>query len=119
MTGTSIGIDLNNNNTVNNSGTITTNGVGIGNVYGINSNGPLTVTNSGTIGRVDLVDPGNTDLAGINEEGTGLTVTNTSTGVIQGDVAIQAAGTPSVMTVVNSGLISGNRRRRRNGDQRR
>jgi uncharacterized protein with beta-barrel porin domain len=107
VTGTSIGIDLNNNNTVNNSGTITTNGVGIGNVYGINSNGPLTVINSGTIGRVDLVDPGNTDLAGINEQGTGLTVTNTSTGVIQGDVAIQAAGTPSVMTVVNSGLISG------------
>jgi uncharacterized protein with beta-barrel porin domain len=107
VTGTSTGIDLNNNNTINNSGTITTNGVGIGNVYGINGNGPLTVTNSGTIGRVDLVDPGNTDLAGINEQGTGLIVTNTSTGVIQGDVAIQAAGTPSVMTVVNSGLISG------------
>ena len=105
--GTSIGIDLNNNNIVNNSGTITTNGVAIGNVYGINTNGPLTVTNSGTIGRIDLVIPSNTDLAGINTNGTGLTVTNLGTGVIQGSVAIQAAGTPSVMTVINSGLVSG------------
>jgi uncharacterized protein with beta-barrel porin domain len=103
--GTSTGIDLNSNNTVNNSGTITTNGSGgIGDVFGINTNGPLTVTNSGTIGRID---PGHTDLAGINTSGTGLVVTNTSTGVIQGSLAIQAAGTPSVMTVVNSGLISG------------
>jgi len=107
VTGTSTGIDLNNNNTINNAGTINTNGVGIGNVYGINGNGPLTVNNSGTIGQIDLVNPGNTDLAGINEQGTGLTVTNTSTGVIQGDVAILAPGTPSIMTVVNSGLISG------------
>ena len=107
VTGTSTGIDLNNNNTINNAGTINTNGVGIGNVYGINGNGPLTVNNSGTIGQIDLVNPGNTDLAGINEQGTGLTVTNTSTGVIQGDVAILAPGTPSIMMVVNSGLISG------------
>jgi uncharacterized protein with beta-barrel porin domain len=99
--GTSTGIDLNSNNTVNNSGTITTNG---NDVFGISTNGPLTVTNSGTIGRVD---PGHTDLAGINTFGTGLVVTNTSTGVIQGSLAIQAAGAPSAMTVVNSGLISG------------
>ena len=66
VNGTSTGIDLNSNNTVNNSGTITTVGTVIGNVYGINANGSLTVTNSGTIGRTDLVIPGNNDLAGIN-----------------------------------------------------
>ena len=106
--GTSIGIDLNGNNTINNSGTISTNGTPVlGNAYGINTNGALTVVNSGTIGRTDLVIPGNNDLAGINTLGTDLVVTNTSTGVIQGTAAIQASGTPSVMTVTNSGLISG------------
>jgi uncharacterized protein with beta-barrel porin domain len=108
VSGTSTGIDLNNNNIINNAGTITTNGSGIGNVFGINANGSLTVTNSGTIGQVDLVNPSNTDLAGINLAGSGpLVVTNTSTGVIQGSLAIQAGGTPSSMTVDNSGLISG------------
>jgi uncharacterized protein with beta-barrel porin domain len=107
--GTSTGIDLNSNNTINNAGTISTVGSPVlGNVYGINANGSLTVTNSGTIGRTDLVIPGNNDLAGINIAGSGpLFVTNTSTGVIQGFVAIQAAGSPSSMTIVNSGLISG------------
>jgi outer membrane autotransporter protein len=105
--GTSTGIDLNNNNTVNNSGTITTNGFLIGNLFGINANGSLAVTNSGTIGRLDSVIPSNSDQAGINVNGSGpLVVTNTSTGVIQGSAGIQAAGTPSSMTVVNSGLIS-------------
>jgi uncharacterized protein with beta-barrel porin domain len=104
--GTSIGIDLNANNTINNLGTITTNGVGIGNVWGINTNGALTVTNSGTIGRVDILNPSNSDLAGINTNGTGLVVTNTNIGVIQGLTAISGGGTPSVMTVTNSGLIN-------------
>src|SRR5262249_29104259 len=45
--GTSIGIDVNSNNTINNAGTVTTNGAFIGNVYGISTNGPLTVINSG------------------------------------------------------------------------
>jgi hypothetical protein len=54
VTGTSIGIDVNNNNTINNLGTITTQGSGgVGDVYGINGNGPLTVNNSGSIGRAD------------------------------------------------------------------
>jgi hypothetical protein len=54
VTGTSTGIDVNNNNTIINLGTITTAGSGgIGDVWGINANGPLTVINSGTIGRVD------------------------------------------------------------------
>jgi outer membrane autotransporter protein len=105
--GTSVGIDVNSNNTITNAGTITTNGTVFGNVFGISSNGPLTVINSGTIGRVDLIIPSNTDTSGINTFGTNLSVTNTSTGVIQGSLAIQAAGSPSVMTVVNSGLISG------------
>jgi hypothetical protein len=105
--GTSIGIDLNNNNIVNNLGTITTVGTPVlGNVYGINANGPLTVTNSGTIGRTDLVIPGNNDTAGINASGD-LFVTNTGTGVIQGSTAILAPGTPNTMTVLNAGLISG------------
>jgi uncharacterized protein with beta-barrel porin domain len=105
--GTSVGIDLNANNTINNAGTITTNGVGIGNVHGISAIGALTVVNSGTIGRVDLIDPSNTNLAGINTFGSDLVVTNTATGVIQGATAIQAGGSPSTVTVTNSGLISG------------
>ena len=105
--GTSTGIDLNNNNTINNLGTITTDGTVIGNVFGINTNGALTVTNSGTIGRTDPLNPGNNNSAGINTNSTGLFVTNTSTGVIQGSIGILAGGTPSAMTVVNSGLISG------------
>jgi autotransporter-associated beta strand protein len=105
--GTSTGIDVNNNNTINNLGTISTNGSGgIGNVYGINANGPLTLNNSGTIGRVDLGNSANTDAAGVNELG-GLVLTNNSGGVIQGSIAVLAAGTPNTMTVTNSGLISG------------
>jgi hypothetical protein len=56
VTGTSIGIDVGSNNTVNNFGTVTTFGSGgIGDVFGINANGTnLTVNNSGTIGRLDI-----------------------------------------------------------------
>jgi autotransporter-associated beta strand protein len=105
--GTSTGIDVNNNNTINNLGTISTNGSGgIGNVYGINANGPLTLNNSGTIGRVDLNNLTNTDSAGVYEGGS-LVLTNNSGGVIQGSMAVEAAGTPNTMTVTNSGLISG------------
>lgn len=106
--GTSNGIDVNNNNIINNLGTITTNGTGgIGNVNAITTNGPLTVNNSGTIGRVDLVNPSNTDSAGINSFSSGLVVTNTSTGIIQGAQAISSGGVPTTTTVTNSGLING------------
>ncbi|NVO16656.1 MAG: autotransporter domain-containing protein [Rhodoplanes sp.] len=107
VTGTSIGVDVGVGNTITNAGTITTGGSGIGNLYAINAAGDLTVVNSGTIGRVDLVIPSNTDQAGINISGGTLVVTNTAAGVIQGVTAIQAAGSPSTMTVSNSGLISG------------
>jgi hypothetical protein len=76
--GTSIGIDVNNNNTINNLGTIATNGAGIGNVFGINGNGPLTVNNFGTIGIADIPD-NIFDEAGINA-GSGLSVTNNAGG---------------------------------------
>ena len=103
--GTSTGIDVNNNNTIINLGTITTNGSGgIGNVNAINSNGPLTLINSGSIGRVDLAEPGMSDSTGVNINGPGLNVTNNSGGLIQGDVAIQGNGSA---TVTNSGTISG------------
>jgi uncharacterized protein with beta-barrel porin domain len=102
VTGTSIGIDVNNNNTINNLGTITTHGSGgIGDVYGINGNGPLTVNNSGSIGRADAVN-NIFDAAGINAFG-GLTLTNQAGGVIQGGLGILGAGTG---IVVNSGLIT-------------
>ena len=101
--GTSNGIDVNNNNTIDNFGTITTNGSGIGNVFGINGNGPLTVNNSGSIGRVDI-HRNVVDLAGIFTSSTGLSVTNKVGGVIQGSTAIQGFG---VGVVVNSGLING------------
>jgi uncharacterized protein with beta-barrel porin domain len=102
--GTSIGIDVGSNNTINNFGTITTNGIGIGNVYGISAQGTnLTVVNSGTIGRLDI--PNNlSDLAGINAQDTGLSVTNNFGATIQGATGIQGVGTG---TVVNSGLIVG------------
>jgi hypothetical protein len=90
VTGTSTGIDVNNNNTINNLGTITTQGSGgVGDVYGINGNGPLTVNNSGSIGRADAVN-NIFDLAGINALG-GLTLTNQAGGVIQGGLGIQGA----------------------------
>jgi len=102
VTGTSTGIDVNNNNTINNLGTITTQGSGgVGDVYGINGNGPLTVNNSGSIGRADAVN-NIFDLAGINALG-GLTLTNQAGGVIQGGLGIQGGGTG---TIVNFGLIS-------------
>jgi uncharacterized protein with beta-barrel porin domain len=103
--GTSIGIDVGSNNSINNPGTITTAGNGlIGDVWGINANGTnLTVNNSGTIGRIDI--PNNIfDAAGINAQDTGLMVTNNVGATIQGSVGIQGVGTG---TVVNSGLISG------------
>ena len=107
LLGTSTGIDVNNNNTINNLGTISTNGSGgSGNVFGINDNGPLTLNNSGTIGRIDLNNPANTDSAGVFEGGS-LLLTNNSGGVIQGSIAVEAAGTPNTMTVTNFGLISG------------
>ena len=102
VTGTSTGIDVNNNNTINNLGTITTQGSGgVGDVYGINGNGPLTVNNSGSIGRADAVN-NIFDLAGINALG-GLTLTNQAGGVIQGGLGIQGGGTG---TIVNFGLIT-------------
>jgi hypothetical protein len=103
VVGTSIGIDVGDNNTINNLGTVTTAGNGlIGDVWGINAGSNLTVNNSGTIGRLDI--PNNLfDLAGINA-GTGLSVTNNAGATIQGTVAIQGVG---IGTVVNSGLITG------------
>jgi hypothetical protein len=88
VTGTSTGIDVNNNNTINNLGTITTQGSGgVGDVYGINGNGPLTVNNSGSIGRADAVN-NIFDAASINALG-GLTLTNQAGGVLQGGLGIQ------------------------------
>ncbi len=103
VAGTSIGIDVGDNNTINNLGTVTTAGNGlIGDVWGINAGANLTVSNSGTIGRLDI--PNNLfDSAGINA-GNGLSVTNNSGATIQGTAGIQGVGTG---TVVNSGLISG------------
>jgi hypothetical protein len=101
--GTSIGIDVNDNNTINNLGTITTQGSGgIGDVFGITANGSLTVNNSGTIGRADITDF-IFDEAGINENNTGLSVLNNAGGVIEGTYGILGVGTG---TVVNSGLIN-------------
>jgi uncharacterized protein with beta-barrel porin domain len=105
VTGTSNGIDLGSNNTINNFGTITTLGSGgIGDVWGINANGTnLTVNNSGTIGRLDI--PNFVfDAAGINVQDTGLMVTNNVGATIQGSVGIQGVG---IGIVVNSGLITG------------
>jgi hypothetical protein len=105
VTGTSIGIDVGSNNTINNFGTVTTLGSGgIGDVWGINANGTnLTVNNSGTIGRLDI--PNFVfDAAGINALDTGLSVTNNLGATIQGSIGIQGVGTG---TVVNSGLITG------------
>lgn len=104
VTGTSTGIDVNNNNTITNFGTITTASIGgIGDVWGINANGPLTVINSGTIGRVDIPD-NLIDLAGINAFSPGLVVTNNNGALIQGSIAIQGNGTA---TIGNFGTISG------------
>jgi hypothetical protein len=94
VTGTSIGIDVGSNNTITNLGTVTTKGSGgIGDVWGINSNGiNLTVINSGTIGRIDI--PNNIfDLAGINAQDTGLSVTNKLGATIQGSIGVQGVGT--------------------------
>jgi uncharacterized protein with beta-barrel porin domain len=107
VTGTSTGIDVNNNNTINNLGTITTNGTSTGNANGVNGNGPLTVNNSGTIGLVDIPD-NLVDLTGINEGGLGpLVVVNTSTGLIQGSAAISVSAANGSATITNSGTISG------------
>jgi hypothetical protein len=105
VTGTSTGIDVGNNNTITNLGTVTTKGSGgIGDVFGINSNGAnLTVINSGTIGRLDIPNF-IFDLAGINASDTGLSVTNKLGATIQGTFGIQGVGTG---TVTNSGLITG------------
>ena len=95
--GTDIGIDVNDNNTINNFGTIN----GSGSLFGINGNGQLTVNNSGSIGSL-------TEIAGINGS-PGLMVTNNAGGVISGETAIQGAGLLGVgtATVVNFGLIQG------------
>ena len=100
VTGTSTGINVGSNNAINNLGIITTAG---NDVFGINANGPnLTVTNSGTIGRLDI--PNNLiDSAGINAS-DGVLVINNAGGTIQGASGIQGSG---VGTVVNSGLIIG------------
>jgi uncharacterized protein with beta-barrel porin domain len=102
VTGTSIGIDVGSNNTINNLGTITTFGSGgIGDVFGIQANTNLTVTNSGTIGRLDI--PNNIfDTAGISA--STFSITNNAGATIQGAFGIQALGSG---TVVNSGLITG------------
>jgi uncharacterized protein with beta-barrel porin domain len=105
VTGTSIGIDVGSNNKITNLGTVTTLGSGgIGDVWGINSNGTnLTVINSGTIGRLDI--PNFVfDLAGINAQDTGLSVTNKLGATIQGSIGIQGVG---IGKVINSGLITG------------
>ena len=103
VTGTSTGIDVNNNNVIVNLGTITTMGSnGIGDVFGINANGALTLINSGSIGRIDIPD-NIFDLAGVNG-GPGLNVTNNNGALIQGAVAIQGVSTA---TITNSGMISG------------
>jgi len=105
VAGTSTGIDVGSNTTITNLGTVTTAGNGvIGDVFGINANGiNLTVTNSGTIGKIDI--PNNAiDAAGINVQDTGLSVTNNFGATIQGSIAIQGVGTGAVM---NSGLING------------
>jgi uncharacterized protein with beta-barrel porin domain len=99
VTGTSTGINVGDNNTINNLGTITTSG---NDVFGIQGNTNLTVTNSGTIGRLDIPD-NIFDFAGINA-GPGLLVTNNAGATIQGSFGIQANGNS---TVVNSGLITG------------
>jgi uncharacterized protein with beta-barrel porin domain len=103
VTGTSVGINIGSNNTINNLGTITTFGSGgVGDVFGIQANSNLTVNNSGTIGRLDV--PNNiSDLAGISGA-DGLFVTNNAGATIQGTSGIQALGSS---TVVNSGLITG------------
>jgi autotransporter-associated beta strand protein len=100
VTGTSVGIDVGSNNTINNFGTITTNG---NDLYGINANGTnLTVVNSGTIGRFDI--PNFVfDTAGIFAPGTGLSVTNNFGATIQGQNGIIGFG---VGTIVNSGMIN-------------
>ena len=98
--GTAIGIDVGDNNTVNNLGTITTAG---GNFWGINGGAALTVINSGTVGNLN-------DTAGINAGGVGLMVVNNASGVISGQsTAIQGAGLLGVgtATVINFGLIQG------------
>ncbi|HUI15770.1 MAG TPA: autotransporter domain-containing protein [Xanthobacteraceae bacterium] len=103
VTGTSTGISLGSNNTVDNLGTITTAGIGgVGDVFGINASGPLTVNNSGTIGRADVAD-NIFDLAGINAGG-GFSLTNSAGGVILGASGVIGVGTGNV--IVNSGLIS-------------
>jgi hypothetical protein len=101
VTGTSVGIDVgSSNNTINNFGTITTNG---NDVYGISAQGTnLTVVNSGTIGRFDI--PNFVfDTAGIFAPGGGLSVTNNFGATIQGQNGIIGLG---VGTIVNSGLIN-------------
>ena len=100
VAGTSIGIDVGNNNTINNLGTITTAG---NDVFGIQGGASLTVNNSGTIGRLDAVN-NFIDTAGIFAQDTNLIVTNKAGGVIQGTFGIQGIGSG---LVVNSGLITG------------
>ena len=79
VTGTSTGISLGANNTVNNAGTITTAGIGgVGDAYGISASGPLTVINSGTIGKADIAQ-NVFDAAGVFAFG-GLSVTNDTAG---------------------------------------
>ena len=97
VVGTTTGIDVGSNNTINNLGVITTAG---NDLYGVNANGQnLTVTNSGVIGN-------SADLAGINYQNVGpLSVTNNFGGTIQGTTGIQGVALGSV---VNSGLITGN-----------
>ncbi len=103
VTGTSTAISLGSNNTVNNLGTITTAGIGgVGDGYGIDANGPLTVNNSGSIGRANVTD-NIFDLAGINSSG-GLSLTNNAGGVVQGTFGVIGVGTGNV--IVNAGLIN-------------
>src|SRR5260370_18401053 len=102
VTGTAIGIDVGDNNTVNNLGTITTAG---GDLFGINGGAALTVINSGTIGNLN-------DSAGINAGGVGVMVVNNAGGVISGQSnPILGAGLFGVATapVINFGLIQATR----------
>src|SRR5712692_4552635 len=94
VTGTSIGIDVGSNNVINNFGTVTTAGSGgVGDIAGINANGTNLTVNNS--GTIGRLDiPGFAfSAAGISAFGTGLSVTNNAGATIQGQIGIQGNGT--------------------------
>jgi fibronectin-binding autotransporter adhesin len=105
VTGTSTGIDVGSNNVINNFGTVTTAGSGgVGDIAGINANGTNLTVNNS--GTIGRLDiPGFAfSAAGISAFGTGLSVTNNAGATIQGQIGIQGNGTADI---TNSGLIQG------------